>query len=59
MLCLTRKKGQSIIIDGDIKVTILDINGAQIRLGFDAPIEVPIHREEVMDRINAELEGGS
>ena len=54
MLCLTRKKGQSIIIDGDIKVTILDINGAQIRLGFDAPREVGIWREEVMDRIQEE-----
>ena len=54
MLCLTRKKGQSIIIDGDIKVTILDINGAQIRLGIDAPLEVPVHREEIFNRIQEE-----
>ena len=58
MLCLTRKAGQSIIIDGDIKVIVLAINGNQIRLGFDAPDEVEIHREEVFIRIQEDNERG-
>ena len=58
MLCLTRKAGQSIIIDGDIKVIVLAINGNQIRLGFDAPDEVEIHREEVFLRIQEDNERG-
>jgi len=51
-LCLTRKVGESIIIDGDIKVTVLASKGNQIRLGIDAPKEVEVHRQEVQDRID-------
>ena len=46
MLILTRKRGERIII-GDIVITMLEINGNQARLGFEAPIEIAIHREEV------------
>jgi len=50
-LCLSRKVGESVIIDGDIKVTVLNIDKNQIRLGIDAPREVPVHRQEVWERI--------
>lgn len=51
MLILTRKVGESIIIDSNIKVTVISIDGGQIRLGIDAPKEVIVHREEVYQRI--------
>ncbi len=44
MLILTRKVGQSIIIDGDIVVKILGDNHGQIKIGIDAPKDVPVHR---------------
>jgi carbon storage regulator len=46
MLILTRRRGERIII-GDIVITMLEINGNQARLGFEAPTEIVIHREEV------------
>jgi len=54
MLVLTRKKGQSIVIGDDIEVTLLDIQGDQIRLGIDAPRKVPVHRKEVFAEIRQE-----
>ncbi len=51
MLVLSRKKGQSIIINDNIVVTVVDIRGDKVRLGFDAPRDVPIHRQEVYDAI--------
>ena len=51
MLILTRKIGESLIIDNNIKVTILDDNNGQIKIGIDAPREVSVHREEVYERI--------
>lgn len=57
MLILTRNKGQTIVIgDGEVKFKILGISGSQVRIGFDAPPEIPIHREEVFDRIKKEQE---
>ncbi len=47
MLILTRKLGESIQIGDDIRVTLLDIKGKQIRIGIEAPREVMVHREEV------------
>jgi carbon storage regulator len=47
MLVLTRKEGQSVVIDGRIKVVILSIGGSQIRLGIEAPRDVPILRTEL------------
>jgi len=52
MLVLSRYVGQSIIIDGDIIVKVLGDTHGQIKLGIDAPEDVPIHREEVYNRIN-------
>ena len=47
MLVLTRKLGESIKINDDIKVTIVQIKGKQVRVGIDAPKSTKIHREEV------------
>ena len=54
MLLLTRKIGESIIIDGGIKITIADIQSNQIRIGIDAPKEVKVYREEIVKRMQAE-----
>ncbi len=51
MLVLSRKKGESIIINDNIVVTVVDIRGDKVRLGFEAPKDVPIHRKEVYDAI--------
>jgi carbon storage regulator len=50
MLILTRKVGESITINGSIRVTIQGIRGHQVRLGVEAPAEVPIFRQELLDR---------
>ncbi len=49
MLILSRKKNESIIINDNIIVTVIEIRVGKVRLGFDAPKEVPIHRQEVYD----------
>ena len=51
MLVLSRKTGESIIIGGTVEVTVTEIRGDRVRLGFKAPAEVSIHREEVYRRI--------
>ena len=51
MLVLSRKKGQSIMVGSDIEISIVDIQGDQIRLGIDAPKSVAIHRKEVFEEI--------
>jgi carbon storage regulator len=47
MLVLSRKVGESIIINGCIKVTICKAEAGKVRIGIDAPPEVPVHREEI------------
>lgn len=55
MLVLTRSVGERLIIgDGEITLTILDVRGNQVRIGIDAPKSVPVHREEIFLRIQAE-----
>lgn len=54
MLILTRKVGETIVINDDIRVTILGIKGNQIRIGVEAPSNVAVHREEIHERIKAE-----
>ncbi|CAN8138811.1 Translational regulator CsrA [uncultured Thiomicrorhabdus sp.] len=49
MLVLTRREGEALVIDSDIKVTILSVKGSQVRIGIEAPQSVPIHREELLD----------
>jgi carbon storage regulator len=50
MLVLSRKSNESIVIDGNIKVTIVAIRGQCVKLGIDAPLSVPVHRSEVQQR---------
>jgi carbon storage regulator len=54
MLILTRKLGESIIIEDNIKVTVVDINNQQIKLGIDAPKHITINREEVAKKVKEE-----
>ena len=54
MLVLTRSVGERLIInDGEIKLSILEVKGNQVRIGIDAPRSVSVHREEIFERINA------
>lgn len=59
MLVLSRHKNESITIGDDITITIVDIRGDKVRLGVEAPREVPVHRREVYDAIlrSKEAEG--
>ena len=54
MIILTRKLGESIIIEDNIKVTVVDINNQQIKLGIDAPKHITINREEVAKKVKGE-----
>jgi len=51
MLILSRKPGESIVIDGRITVKVVRVDGDTIKLGISAPSEVPVHRQEVYDEI--------
>ena len=51
MLALSRKKGESLIINNNIEITVLEVKGEQIKLGIAAPKEVPIYRKEVYMQI--------
>jgi carbon storage regulator len=53
MLVLSRKKNESIVIAGDIVITIVEVRGDKVRLGIEAPKDVPVHRQEVYDAIAA------
>ena len=51
MLVLSRKKGQRVVIGKDIHVTVLEVRGDRVKLGFECPVEVPVHRQEISERI--------
>ena len=60
MLVLSRKKNESIIINDDITIVVVEIRGDKVRLGVEAPKEVPVHRREVFDAIHRnELAAGN
>ena len=59
MLALTRKKGESLILNNNIEVTLLEIRGDQVKIGIAAPKEVPIYRKEVYLQIQTENEEAS
>jgi len=54
MLVLSRKKNESIVINDDITIVVVEIRGDKVRLGVEAPKEVPVHRREVFDAIRSE-----
>ena len=54
MLVLTRRAGESIMIDNEIELKVLKIRGSQVHLGIDAPKKAAVHRKEVWLRINGE-----
>jgi len=56
MLVLSRLKDESIILNENIVITIVDIRGDKVRLGIEAPKEIPVHRQEVHEAIQRERE---
>jgi carbon storage regulator len=54
MLVLSRHRDESIMIGDDVVVTIVDIRGDKVRLGIDAPQDIPVHRQEVYEAIQRE-----
>jgi len=59
MLVLSRHRDESIMIGDDVRITIVDIRGDKVRLGIDAPQEIPVHRQEVYDAIKRENQKAS
>ena len=60
MLALSRKKNEALVINNDIEITVLEVKGDQVKIGINAPKEVPVYRKEVYEQIqkeNAEAAG--
>ena len=53
MLVLSRKKNESVVINDNITIVIVEIRGDKVRLGIEAPKDVPVHRKEIYDAIQA------
>ena len=59
MLVLSRKRDESIVIDGGIVITIVDIRGDKVRLGIEAPASVPVHRKEVYEALKRQSDSST
>ncbi|MFH1656177.1 MAG: carbon storage regulator CsrA [Candidatus Nealsonbacteria bacterium] len=57
MLVLSRKKNESIVINDDITIVVIEIRGDKVRLGIECPKEIPVHRQEVFDAIKRNVQG--
>jgi carbon storage regulator len=56
MLILTRRISESLIINDNITITVLGVKGHQVRLGINAPLDIPVHREEIQQKIDERKE---
>ncbi len=54
MLVLSRRHNETIMIGDNIEITVLDVRGGKVRLGIDAPTDVPVYRKELYDAIKRE-----
>ena len=59
MLVLSRHRDESIMIGDNIVITVVDVRGDKVRLGIDAPTDIPVHRQEVYDAIQREKNSAS
>jgi carbon storage regulator len=59
MLILTRRAGETLMIGEDVSITVLGVKGNQVRIGINAPKDVAVHREEIYDRIQGDMESDS
>lgn len=54
MLILTRRVGETLMVGDEVSITVLGVKGNQVRVGINAPKDVPVHREEIYQRIKGE-----
>ena len=54
MLILTRRMNETLMVGDDVRVTVLGINGNQVRIGVQAPRHIPVHRQEIYEKIKKE-----
>ena len=54
MLVLSRKQDQSLMIGDDVKITVLEVKGNQVRLGISAPTSISVHREEIHNKLSSD-----
>lgn len=59
MLCLSRKRDETIVVGDLVRITVIEIRGDKVRLGINAPPEVPVHRKEVYEAIKRQQGGES
>lgn len=56
-MILTRRINETLCIDENVKVTVLGVKGNQVRIGIDAPRDMPVHRQEIYEKIQREQQG--
>ncbi len=56
MLVLSRKRDEKIVIGNNIVITVVDVRGDKVRLGIEAPTEVPVHRQEVLEAVKRQAD---
>ena len=54
MLILSRRLGESVIVNNDIVITVVKVQGDKVRIGIEAPKEIPVHRKEIQEKVNNE-----
>lgn len=59
MLVLSRRRDESVVIGDGIRITVVDIRGDKVRLGIDADRSIPVHRQQIAERIERETKGGA